>query len=186
MNKQTNKNQISSLAPLLLFVVFTTCVLSVLLTGADVYQKFSNRDQAVFQHRTAAQYLTTRIRQSDTEGMLFVGNFSDDPADQDSVSLQSSSGDFTGSSISGNTLFLREELGGRTFYTRIYCNDGYLRELFAEAGLDFSPTMGEKILEVQNLTFTQQDDLLYVEITYTDASSQTLILHRHTGKEVSL
>jgi hypothetical protein len=180
MNRQTNKTQISSLAPLLLFVVFTTCVLSVLLTGADVYQKVSNRDRTAFQHRTVAQYITTRIKQSDTADMIYVGNFNDNPG------LHSVSVDPTAASeITGDTLFLKEELGGRTFYTRIYCNEGYLRELFAQAGLEFAPAMGVQILELESLQFTMRGDLIYVQITYTDASTETLILHRHSGKEVT-
>lgn len=165
MKKQ--KSNITSLAPLLLFVVFTTCILSVLLTGADVYQKFSKRDQYSFQRRTTAQYLTTRLRQSDTEGMAFVGNFDDTSAQE-----------------AGDTLFICEELGGRTFFTRIYCHDGYLRELFAEAGASFNPDAGQKILEVNSLSFTVQGDLVFIEIEHADATTETLILHLRSGKEV--
>ena len=76
MKKQ--KSNLTSLAPLLLFVIFTTCILAVLLTGADVYQKVSRRDRYSFQHRTTAQYLTTRLRQSDAADMTFVGDFYND------------------------------------------------------------------------------------------------------------
>lgn len=169
MKEQIKKSSISSLAPLLLFVIFTTCILSVLLTGADVYQKISERDQNSFQCRTTAQYITTRLRQSDAVGMSFVGDFHA-LAPEDS----------------GNTLFICEELGGRTFYTRIYCHDGYLRELFAEASLSFSPEAGEKILAINDLTFRKQDDLLYIEIEHADATVETLILHIRSGKEQSL
>ena len=165
MRKQ--KSNISSLAPLLLFVVFTTCILSVLLTGADVYQKFSERDQYSFQRRTTAQYLTTRLRQSDAAGMAFIGDFYD-------LSPQ----------VSGNTLFICEELGGRTFYTRIYCHNGYLRELFAEAGVTFEPEDGQKILEVNDLSFTAQEELILIEIEHADAVTETLILHNRSKEEV--
>ncbi|MBQ7916224.1 MAG: DUF4860 domain-containing protein [Firmicutes bacterium] len=165
MRKQ--KSNISSLAPLLLFVIFTACILSVLLTGADVYQKFSERDQHTFQRRTTAQYLTTRLRQSDAVDMTFVGDFHA-PSPQ----------------LSGNTLFIREELGGRTFYTRIYCHDGYLRELFAEAGVTFEPEDGQKILEVNDLSFTVKEDLILIEIEHADAAIETLILYNRNGEEV--
>ena len=150
MNKQINKTRISSLAPLLLFVVFTTCVLSVLLTGADIYQKFSERDRNIFLHRTAAQYLSTRVRQNDMAGMLFVGDFDNNPDVAVPAPERASA-----SEISGDTLFLKEELGERTFYTRIYCADGYLQELFAEAGLEFTPSMGVKVLELEKLYYLQ-------------------------------
>lgn len=175
MNKQANKTTVTALVPLLLFVIFTACILSVLLTGADVYQKLSNRDQVSFQHRTAVQYLTTRIRQSDTVQMLYVGNFEDTP-------LQTNP---NAASCSGNTLFLREELGGRIFYTRIYCHDGYLRELFAEEGLNFSPATGEKILEINGLQFTLLDNLLHIDIEYADQTTESLVVYLRRGGEAA-
>lgn len=165
MKKQ--KSNLTSLAPLLLFVIFTTCILAVLLTGADVYQKVSRRDRYSFQHRTTAQYLTTRLRQSDAADMTFVGDFYNQSPTE-----------------SGNTLFLCEELSGRTFYTRIYCHNGYLWELFAEAGAAFDPDAGQKILEVNALHFTVLKDLILIEIEHTDATTETLILHLRSGKEV--
>ncbi len=166
MKEQVKKINISSLAPLLLFVIFTTCILSVLLTGADIYQKVSRRDQNSFQQRTTAQYLTTRLRQSDVNDMYFAGDFYD-----------------TSPQTSGDTLFLCEVLNGRPFYTRIYCHGGYIYELFAESGIDFAPEDGEKILEANDLHFTVQGNLISIEITYADASTEKLILHMRSREE---
>lgn len=165
MNKK--HNSLSALAPLLLFVIFTTCILSVLLTGADTYRQFTSRDQDNFRKRTTAQYLTTRVRQSDTDDMLFVGDYTDAvPA------------------VQGNTLFLKEQFADRTFYTRIYCHDGYLRELFTRSDLEFAPSAGVKILEAQDLSFSLQDGLLHIIITYTDSTTDTLILQLRSTEEV--
>ncbi|MBP3701951.1 MAG: DUF4860 domain-containing protein [Lachnospiraceae bacterium] len=177
MKSQKRNHQASSLAPLLLFVIFTTCILSVLLTGADTYQKLSLRDQNNFQHRTVAQYLTTRIRQSDVTDMVFVGSFSED--------IETTIGTTAiASPPTGDTLFLRESLEGRVYYTRIYCHDGYMRELFAPDGLEFSPTAGQGILPVADLHFAIQDDLLSIRITYIDGASETLSLHLRSSEEV--
>lgn len=56
----------------MLFGVFAGCVLGVLLTGADAYQRLTDRGQETFDERTAAQYLTTRVRQADAAGGVFV------------------------------------------------------------------------------------------------------------------
>lgn len=168
MRKQTRKITINSLAPLLLFVIFTTCILAVLLTGADVYQALGNRNRTSFEHRTIAQYLTTRLRQSDAVGMPFVGDFYECSPQSD-----------------GNTFFIHEELNDRTFYTRIYCYNGYLYELFAEADGEFNPEDGEKILEINRLHFTLEESLLKIEIEYKNAVTETLILNIHSGKEYS-
>lgn len=167
MRSQKTNTHISAIVPLLLFVVFTTCILFVLLTGADTYKKLSQRDKDSFQQRTVVQYLTTRLRQNDVRHMIQVSDFFADDA-----------------SSQGDTLALREEIAGRTYYTRIYCYDGYLRELFSPAGLDFSPSAGEKILEVKSLYFTLNQDLLSIQITYPDNSTQTMLLYLRSTKEV--
>lgn len=168
MNKNTLKKNTTILFPLLLFVIFTACILSVLLTGADVYRKISLRDQNSFYQRTVSQYLTTRLRQSDSENMVFVSSFQGDTQKSE-----------------GSVLYLQEELGDREFYTRIYCHEGYLRELFSPSDLSLPETAGEKILEVSDLSFALEDQLLTVDIVYSDGTCETLILHLRNGKEVS-
>lgn len=41
-----------------------------------------------------------------------------------------------------------------------------------------------KILEVNALHFTVLEDLILIEIEHTDATTETLILHLRSGKEV--
>lgn len=163
MREKHNKSNLTALAPLLIFLIFTICILAVLLTGADIYKKISLRDQNSFQRRTTVQYLTTRIRQSDAEGMVFAGDFNSEAF-----------GD------TGDTLFLKEEINGRIFFTRVYCHEGYLYELFSEAGLETSKQYGEKILKVNALNFTIRGNLLYVEIIHADSETETLILQLHS------
>ena len=167
MKSQKATTHTNAIAPLLLFVFFTTCILFVLLTGADTYKNLAQRDRDSFQHRTVAQYLTTRIRQNDALHSIQVSDFSTDHT-----------------TSQGDTLILREEIDGRTYYTRIYCYDGYLRELFSPAGLEFSRSDGEAILEVNSLYFTLNQDLLSIQTTYADNSTQTLLLHLRNAKEV--
>lgn len=169
MKRITNHHTLSSLAPLLLFAVFTTCVLTVLLTGANIYENLLSRDQNTFDQRTAVQYLTTRVHQNDRSAEIYVGDF-----------------DAKASSVTGNTLFLCETIEGRTFCTRIYCHDGYLRELFAEEGLEFIPSDGKKILPTADLNFTCSDNLLHIEITFEDHTTESLYLKLRSTQEESL
>ncbi len=162
MKEQGKRNSICFVAPLLLFMIFTTCIVTVLLIGADGYHTFTNRDQAAFEHRTIVQYLTTRIRQNDVTDGVFVDTF----AEKD-------------------TLFLCETLDDKTYYTRIYCHDGYLRELFSEANMVFTPEAGEKILKLKDLQFHLTEKLLTITITYPNASSETVLLHLRSEKEGS-
>ena len=160
MKEQDKRNNIYSLAPLLLFMVFTTCIVTVLLIGADGYRTFQSRDQAAFERRITVQYLTTRIRQNDVTDGVSVGEFA-----------------------GKDTLFLCEALDGKMYHTRIYCHDGYLRELFCEADMEFAPDAGEKIMELKDLQFHLTGNLLTVIITYPDDSSETVLLQLRSKRE---
>ena len=168
MKKQTKNNTISTLAPLLLFVIFTTCVLSVLLTGANVYQSLGTRHQTSFEHRTITQYLSTRLHQGDAKNMLFIGDFYE-------CSPQAE----------GNTLFICEKLNNKDFYTRIYFHNGYLYELFTSANGTFHPEDGEKILKINDLTFAIEKNLLTITVEYPNADVETLFFYLHSGEEFS-
>ena len=168
MKESVNTKNITLLLPLLMFVIFTACILFVLLAGTDVYRKLSGRDQDNFEQRTVVQYLTTRIRQNDTSTAIFAGNFEDGM-------LQTE----------GDTLFLKEELKDRTFYTRIYCHEGYLRELFSAEDVTFLPDAGQEILELHEINFCLEDNLLYINMEYKDSSKESLVLYLRSGMEVA-
>lgn len=148
------KRKTDALIVLLLFGVFAVCVLSVLLTGADAYQRLSARDRASYDRRTAGQYLTTRVRQADRLGDVAVEDF--DGAD---------------------ALVFTEEIDGEVYRTMVYCHDGYLRELFAVEGGDFLPADGEKILEAQGLTLSMERQTILAELTDPAGEVRRLTLY---------
>lgn len=166
MNTLTPKKRAHSLVPLLVLVLFSACIVTVLLTGADLYKKLVQRDQQSFQQRTTVQYLTTRIRQNDRRDGIFVGSFS----------ARETHG-------IGDTLYLQEEINGRTYYTRIYCHEGSLQELFTQADLNVSPGDGQDILALDQISFTLQNGFLTIHITYEDHSEETMGLFLHSQKE---
>lgn len=154
--KQTS-SKITDLLTLVVFAVFAVCVLSVLLTGAKVYQKFVRSGGESYAQRTAVRYVTTRVRQAQ------------------SVSVE----DFGGCSA----LTLREQIDGEGYLTRVYCHEGYIRELFSAETADLSPEDGERILEAEGLAFSLENGLLTVEITQA-GEKQRLMLLLPGGKEV--
>ena len=135
------KKSMSGVLVLLVFAVFTVSVLLVLLSGADTVKKLTQRDQNTYHHRTAVQYLTTKVRQSDQSGAVSVG-------ETDGCS----------------TLVLTEKIDGITYETRIYCYDGYLRELFCAKDATLAPQDGEKILPATELQAQIEGSLLLVWI----------------------
>ena len=131
------KKSMSGVLVLLIFAVFTVSVLLVLLSGADTVKKLTQRDQNTYHHRTAVQYLTTKVRQSDQSGAVSVG-------ETDGCS----------------TLVLTEKIDGITYETRIYCYDGWLRELYTTAAAVVPPAVGTPILEAESLALGREGDVL--------------------------
>ena len=154
MKTGPNKGKVDNLLALLIFGVFAVCILSVLLTGADVYRKLAARDQLGYDQRTAAQYLTTRVRQADRLGDVSIRYFEGQDA-----------------------LVFTEVIEGGTCQTLVYCYDGYLRELFAAAGGGFLPEDGERVLEARGLSIRQDGQLLEMELTSPSGEVQRLKLY---------
>ena len=147
------KNNLTGVLVLLVFAVFMVSVLLVLLSGADTVQKLTERDQRTYHHRTAVQYLTTRVRQSDYAGAVSADN----------------SGDIS-------TLILKEEIDGQLYETRIYCYEGYLREMFCTADLGLPPEFGEEILPMKDFQVTAEESAVRAELFLTDGSKETCYL----------
>ena len=140
MKERTAKQfHISGLAALLMLAVFAISILSVLLTGAKVYAGLTQDGGLRHAHRTAEQYLATRLRQS---GGAYTEDFGGVTA-----------------------LVFPEEIGGTAYITRVYCHDGWLRELFTAENGDFSPADGEKLLEMETLSVIIEDDLITLGFT---------------------
>ncbi len=131
-----NVSKMTDLLALTVFAVFAMCVLTVLLYGADGYQNLVQRGENSFRMRTAAQYVSTRVRQAEKVTVT----------------------DFDGC----EALTVTEEIDGVAYVTRVYCCGGYLRELFCAQSAALSPEDGEKILPVESLHFSVDGDVLTV------------------------
>lgn len=167
-DRKTVKFQMGGVLALVLFGVFAACVLMVLLTGADAYRRLTERDRAAFDDRTAAQYLATRVRQADTAGGVYTGDFDGEAGEE------------------GDTLFLTEEIDGEVYLTRIYCCGGYVRELFSARDTELSPEDGEKVLEAASLSFARAgEDVLEARITNADGTQTRVVLTLRSGREAA-
>ena len=147
------KSNMGFLLVLLVFALFMVSAVLVLLTGADVVQGITERDQASYEQRTAAQYLATRVRQADETGAISVC-----------------------ATETGDRLVLSEEIDGFPFETTVYCHDGYLREMFCASGYAFDAEFGEKILPAERFCVTDYGEYLEMEITFADGATQSMIL----------
>ena len=160
MEHTPKKQNMTNLAVLLVFTVFAACILMVLLSGANLYRRLTERDQHSYGHRTAAQYITTRVRQADSIHTISVE-------------------DFEGI----NSLVLHQEIDSEHYETRVYCWEGYIRELFTPTDSGLSPEDGEKLVEATALTFHLTGCTLSVELIYTDGCVQPLTLFLRSREE---
>lgn len=145
------KHQIEGLITLVLFGVFAVCVLSVLLTGAKVYRNLTAEGQGTYAERTCAQYVASKVRQARSGDAVDV------------------------STVDGtDVISFTEELDGETYVTRVYCSDGWLRELLTFEDSEFFPEDGEKIIEARELKLALDGGLLTADIT--DAGGETVRL----------
>ncbi|MCI8651542.1 MAG: DUF4860 domain-containing protein [Oscillospiraceae bacterium] len=158
MKKTGLQHHMDTLGALLLFGVFAVCVLAVLLTGADAYRGLTQRNQEAGNRRSCVQYIATKVRQSDSLGAVSVENF-------------------------GGVDAL--VLGEGEYITRIYCYDGSLMELFADAALPMEPEDGEKVIALDWLEMSLQDDLLTIEVLDIDGQVSTLLLSLRSGEEAA-
>lgn len=157
--KNNGHRNITQLLTLVVFCLFALCVAVVLLLGGKVYRDLTQRAEISSDRRTAVRYLTTRFQQAPE------------------VQVE----DFCGL----HTLTVREEIGGKTYLTRVYCYEGSVRELFSGADAQVRPEDGETVLDADSLTFSREDGLLTVEITHPDGFSQQLLLSLPKWKEGS-
>lgn len=164
MKTKTNKINISSVAPVVLFAFFAICVMTVLLLGTKLYQTQIQRDMIGYNQRTVSQYISTRIHQSDKYDSYFVADFNDKIPQSE-----------------GNAFFFTETINGAQYYTCIYCHDGYLYELFASMEDPLDVDAGERILQVKSVTFINDEKNITINIVHTNESTQTLVINIRTS-----
>lgn len=130
--------RITDVAALLVSAVFALCLLLVLLTGAEVYRGLVQSGEASYLRRTTLQYLTTRVRQAES---VRIGSFE-----------------------GCETLILEESAGEDACTTRVYCYDGWLRELYCVPGAQVSPQDGAALLEAADFSLNREGDLLILTV----------------------
>ncbi len=143
MKQTTIKHHMDGLWAMLLFGAFAICIMVVLLSGAQAYSSLTQRDQAAYAQRTAVQYVATRVRQADAAGAISLRQLGDAQA----LAL------------------------GQDYQTLVYYYDGYIMELYAEAGAEFAPEDGERVLPVAGMAFQLNGQ--WLNVTLTDEAGQT-------------
>ncbi|MDO5445755.1 MAG: DUF4860 domain-containing protein [Eubacteriales bacterium] len=163
MKKTSDKNYIGGLTTLVIFAVFAACVVMVLVTGADIYKRVTDRDNEACSERIISQYISTRVREAESP---------------DAVSVE----EIDGKSV----LRLRERINGRDYFFSIYLgSDGYIRELYAPADSKFYPDSGEKLIKADSLSFDLEDGILTAKLAVPGCEAETVKLSIRGRERVS-
>ena len=147
-----------------LFTVFAATSFLVVLIGAKQYQKTADTMNYNYEVRTATSYITEKIRQSDSSCDIQIAQLSD-----------------------VTVLALSTIENGKNYITYIYSYEGWLRELFISESTVFSPSAGQKIVEVSDFSVSHAGtDLLEITFTGTDGITYPVYLVIHSiRKEAS-
>ena len=159
MKRQNAGQSISGLAALMLLGVFAVGILSVLLSGADAYRRLTERDRLAYDSRTCIQYVATKVRQAPAPDAVVLSEFGE-----------------------SDCLRVSQWVEGTEYWTRVYCHDGWLMELFTVAEEGFAPEDGEKILQVDGFSLNREGTLLSVEIVDSNGSANSILLSLRGGE----
>lgn len=167
MRPPSSQHKLGTPFVLLVFCLFTITLLLVLLLGANVYRNVNARAAAAYDQRVCLDYLAAKLRHYDQAGMVFCADFHDPKREPAAAELP--------------TLYLCQEVEGELYQTRVYFHDGYLRELFAAAGLEFAPGDGQAVLPADELNFDQQGRLITIFCRSGDQGQSLSLLLRSQG-----
>ena len=155
MNEQQENNIIDVLFVIALFCIFALSAIFLISIGANIYGKTVSHMEANFNGRTSFAYVTEKIRQSDNDGAISIGDFNGCPA-----------------------LLITKKTGDTNYITYLYEYDGYLKELMIREDTPLPPSAGQNILAVTEFSLTQVNDRL---LSFTIATEEGLKNHLYVS-----
>lgn len=163
MNRQ-KKFIVDVLFVLALFGVFTISALVLVTIGASVYKSTVNSMHSNYEVRTSTSYITEKIRQNNITN-----------SDGSRICAVELNGE--------EALCLPKQINGSTYYTYLYCHDGYLKELFTGDSTSLGSNIlsaGQNIMEASSIHIDEPEPgLLSVELTFEDTEPERIIVNTH-------
>ena len=130
------------------FAVFSTMLV---LIGAQAYRTITERSEEHSLDRTMYAYVLNSLRGDDAAGTIEMRN-----------------------EAGIDMLVVAYDYGWEVLEKRIYCYDGYLRELLTPAQNEFEPANGEKVCEAEDFRAQVSGNLVTIELTGADGELRTI------------
>ncbi|MCL2851995.1 MAG: DUF4860 domain-containing protein [Defluviitaleaceae bacterium] len=160
---RSRRHVIDVLFTLALFCVFAAASLIVVFIGADVYSSTVRRMDTSFEVNTTLMFVSTNIRQHDSQGAVRIDELEGRPA-----------------------LVLRQYLIGRIFETWIYHHNGELRELFIDSENRYALSLdaGQSLINVYSFHVEMvQDGLVAIYAESEDGTSGRMLVSLRSSAE---
>lgn len=159
MEEKQQRHIIDILFVLALFGIFALSAVFLITIGANIYGKTMNNMENNFDARTALAYITEKIRQSDLENQIGIGDLDGRPA-----------------------LIISSGTGENQYKTYLYEYQGTLKELMMKPDILLAPSAGQDILTVSDFKLTPVNDrLINCCITIDQEQSYDLFISVHSG-----
>ena len=146
-----NSHTIAGVFVFLLLGVFAVFSTMLVLFGAQAYRTVTERSAEHEEDRTLYAYVLNSLRGEDAAGA--VGLRTEDGIDMVTVAYD----DF-----------------GESYEKRMYCYDGYLREMLMLVGSEFNPGAGEQICAATDFQAQINGNLITIEMTGADGETHTV------------
>lgn len=142
IKSNTKKHSIDVFFVLCIFLAFALSLSGLLIVGARTYQSITKNTEDNYQLRTSLLYVSNKIKAFNEDGMVYKGEFNGTDA-----------------------LFMKENIDGISYITKIYAYEGELYELFSEADNDLDAVSGTKITDVESFEVTEvKNNLLKITV----------------------
>lgn len=162
METRSKNHSIDSLFSFLLLLIF--CLFTLILSGmgSTIYRNGTAYLNENYSSRTAAAYVTEKVRQHDEADAVFMTSVEELPA-----------------------LAFRDTINGETFITYVYFCDDALRELMLPEDRPPEAAMGSRIVELSDLTIepVAGTNLLSVTAVGAEGNKISELVHVSGGLE---
>lgn len=159
MEQKQQRHIIDIIFVLALFCLFALSAIFLITIGADIYGRTVDNMEGNFNTRTALAYVTEKVRQSDVEGQVLIGEFNGHQA-----------------------LVITSRVSDIDYNTYIYEYNGCLKELMCRQDVVLGPEAGQDILEVSEFMLTPVNEhLINCRVAVDEEQSYELFISIHSG-----
>ena len=149
-----------SAAVLALCGLFAVLAVGLAILSSGVYRSAVSASDGNSARRTALSYLVNQVRRADRTGGVAVGAFGD-----------------------GDAVALTETVEDADYVTILYCLDGQLMELYAEAGSGLTPADGLAVLPLADLSVETDGALITFTVTAPNGAEASASVSPRCGFE---